>query len=42
MGGGVPLLVYGSCKLVGGTPCGLQVGGLGCGGPFWCMSVVSW
>ena len=30
---GVPL-VYGYCKLVGNTPCGLGVGGGGAWGPF--------
>ena len=32
LGVGVPL-VYECCKIVGGTPCGLEVGGGG-GGPF--------
>ena len=26
--------MYKCCKLVGGTPCGLGVGGWGAGGPF--------
>ena len=30
---GVPL-VYKCCKMVGGTSCGLGVGGHGVGGPF--------
>ena len=34
--------MYECCKMVGGTSCGLGVGGMGAGGPFSVLSVVRW